>query len=191
MASDQIVFAGVDLSSGRKPVTLAVLDEDLRILALDRWSLAGFILHLTESESVVLSVNYSTQTVTEFQRSIAQAGFKPFSTQGPRRWMETDSQQSFLSLCGHDLLSRRSIEGRLQRALILHDTRVRIQDPMDYFEEITRYKLKQGILPLENTYPARELDALMAAYVAWLSVNEPRQTQLLGNRVLPFKDSGD
>jgi hypothetical protein len=191
MTSDQFVFAGVDLSSGRRPVTFAALDEDLKILALERLSLAQSLSSLNEYGNIFLSINSSTQAATEFRKSITQAGFKQLSTQSPRRWMETDSQEGFLTRCGHELLSRRSIEGRLQRALILYDARLQIPDPMDYFEEITRYKLIQGILPVEIIYPARELDALMAAYVAWLTVNEPRQTHDVGNRILLLEESDE
>lgn len=184
MAVDQIVFAGVDVASGRKPVTLAVLDEDLKILTLQRCTFTQCTSSLSEHETIYLSINSSRQAVAEFRKTISQAGFKQLSAQSSRRWMETDAQQDFLALCRQDLLSRRSIEGRIQRALLLHEARLRIPDPMDYFEEITRYRLMQGILPLENVYPARELDALMAAYVAWMYVNNSNRAQVVGNQVL-------
>lgn len=184
MTSDPIFFAGVDVSSGRKPVTLAILDEDLRLVTLQRGTLAESLSSFESYEDIYLSINASTKTAADFKKLVAQAGFRQLPAQSPRRWMETDSQQSFLTLCKQDLLSRRSIEGRIQRALLLHDARLRIPDPMDYFEEITRYRLMQGILPLENIYPARELDALMAAYVAWMYINNSARVQTTGNQVL-------
>jgi hypothetical protein len=49
------------------------------------------------------------------------------------------------------------------------------------FEEITRHRLLKGILPLEPLYSAGELDALAAAYTAWLAALHPDQVTLLGD----------
>jgi len=184
MSSDHIIFAGVDISSGRKPVTFAALDENMKILALQKWTLSECVDRLKEYKYILIAINPSTEKSVEFKKLIAQAGFKQASRQSPRCWVETDSQQNYLALCQHKLLSRRTLEGRIQRALILYDERLQIPDPMDFFEEITRHKLIQGILPLENSYSSRELDALMAAYVAWMYTHEPRQVDVLGNRVM-------
>jgi predicted RNase H-like nuclease len=48
------------------------------------------------------------------------------------------------------------------------------------FEEITRRRLMHGILPLDTIYSPGELDALVAAYTAWLVVTHPEQTCVLG-----------
>lgn len=184
MSSDHIIFAGVDISSGRKPATVAALDENMNVLALQKWTLSECIDSLKEYENILLAINSSTAASAEFKKLIGQAGFKPASRQHPRSWLETDAQQNYLALCGQQLLSKRTLEGRIQRALILYDERLRIPDPMDFFEEITRHKLIQGILPMENSYSARELDALMAAYVAWMYSNEPRQVDTVGNSVM-------
>jgi hypothetical protein len=56
------------------------------------------------------------------------------------------------------------------------------------FEEITRYKLIQGILPLENLPSSRELDALAAAYLAWMIFNRPAQIAATGEFVLPARE---
>ena len=40
---------------------------------------------------------------------------------------------------------------------------------MEFFEEVTRHRLRHGILPLEKLYTPGELDALTAAYLAWLA----------------------
>jgi len=59
---------------------------------------------------------------------------------------------------------------------------------MEFFEEITRYKLIQGILPLENLYTPKELDALVAAYVAWMTVNRPGQVERLPDNMVQPKE---
>jgi hypothetical protein len=62
---------------------------------------------------------------------------------------------------------------------------LRITDPVDMFEEITRYKLIQGILPFDNLPSSKELDALVAAYLAWMTLNRPGQIVPKGEFVLP------
>jgi hypothetical protein len=97
----------------------------------------------------------------------------------------TSADDCFRALSGHRLFPRRSLEGRLQRSAILYEQGLQITDPIDIFEEFTRYKLIQGILPLENIYSSKELDALAAAYLAWMAVNRPGQIALKGEFALP------
>jgi hypothetical protein len=191
MPSDQPVFAGIDVSTGRKPVTFTALDEDLNVLGLHHWTLAESVASLMEYSSLVLAVNGSSETAAEFKKNISQAGMKSISKQSSRQWMEVDAQDCFRSLCQHDLLPRRSLEGRIQRALILYEERLQIPDPMDFFEEITRHKLMQGMLPQENLYSLRELDALVSAYTAWMFANEPRQVHVAANQVTLLKPVGE
>lgn len=189
MTSDSIIFAGVDISSGRKPVTFAALDEDLRILTIHKWTLPESVLCLQEYEAITLAIHSSSSVLADFKKELAQAGFKQASWNSSRRWMETDAHDGYRVLCERKLLSQRSVEGRIQRALILYDERLQIPDPMDFFEEITRHKLIQGILPFENTYSAHELDALMASYVAWAFANEPRRVRMAKNKAILLKDT--
>ena len=86
-----------------------------------------------------------------------------------------------------------SIEGRMQRQLVLLENSVNVPDPMRFFEEITRYRLLNGVLPLERLYSPNELDALMAAYTAWKVVNKPQEVSYIGDEnegqiVLPISD---
>jgi predicted RNase H-like nuclease len=74
-----------------------------------------------------------------------------------------------------------SLEGRLQRQLALYELKVRLPDAMLYFEEITRHRLLKGILPAENLFSPGELDALVAAYTAWLVINHADQASILGD----------
>jgi hypothetical protein len=193
MASDLIIFAGVELSSGRKPITLAGLDEDLNIQELEKFDSSELIASLQDYENCVLTVNIPAtnrgqELYAELKKNFVQAGFKSFSRKNdPRQWMETDAQNCFHALSGHKLLPRRTLEGRLQRCAILYEQGLHLTDPVDMFEEITRYKLIQGILPLENLPSVVELDALAAAYLAWMSVNRPEQFVSKGELVLPVR----
>ena len=194
MTSDYIIFAGMELSSGRKPVTFARLEEDLTINVLEKWDSSEVIASLQEYENMVLAIDLPTakqgqELYADLKKKILQAGFKPFSHKSsPKQWMVTNAQDSFHALSGHKLFPRRALEGRLQRSAILYEQGLQITDPVDMFEEITRYKLVQGILPLENLPSSSELNALVAAYLAWMSINRPGQIVPKGEFVLPAQE---
>jgi hypothetical protein len=191
MTSDAFMFAGVELSSGRKPVTLARLDEDLRIQVLGKWDSSETLSCLQEYENTLLAINVPSaklgqEAYKELIKKLPQVDLKLFTQkQESRQWLATNAQDCFRILCGHKLLPRRSLEGRLQRSAILNEQGLRIKDPVDLFEEITRYKLIQGILPLEDLPSSNGLDALVAAYLAWMSFNRPGRIALQGEFVLP------
>lgn len=190
----QLLFAGVELSSGRKPVTFAGLDEDLNIGMLEKWDSAEVLSCLHDYENCVLAVNlpstkHGQQEYAALKEKFIGAGFKPFSQKShPKQWMETDAQDCFHALSGHKLFPHRALEGRLQRSAILYEQGLQITDPVDIFEEFTRYKLIQGILPLDKLPSARELDALVAAYLAWMSANRAAQIVPKGEFVLPAQE---
>jgi hypothetical protein len=76
---------------------------------------------------------------------------------------------------------KHTLEGRIQRQLILYSHDLDIPDPMYIFEEITRHRLLQGMLPIEELYQPEELDAMVAAYTAWLAGNEPENISFIGD----------
>ncbi|MBK5108500.1 MAG: DUF429 domain-containing protein [Anaerolineales bacterium] len=80
-------------------------------------------------------------------------------------------------------LPKRSLEGRIQRQLVLYRCDLNIPDPMYIFEEITRHRLLQGMLPIEDLYQVEELDAMVAAFTAWLVGNEPDKISVIGDPV--------
>jgi len=180
MAFNQLVFAGVDVFGGKKPVTFAAIDRELNILALESWSVPAAISCLKEYEKIVLSLNLAPKRPAfhDFKKRLGQLELEAFSRESHRGWLETNTQECYQALIGQELFSRRTLEGRIQRSLILYDEGFQITDPMDFFEEITRHKLLQGVLPLESLRSAKELDALAAAFVAWLTVNRPNQVEL-------------
>lgn len=191
MPPDPILFAGLEFSSGRKPVTFAGLDEDLKVVILERWDVSQVVSCLQTYETGVVAVSLpgtkqGKEGLADLKGKCLSAGFKPFSQKSsPRQWIETDGQDCFRTLSGHPLLAHRSLEGRLQRSAILYEQGLQIADPVDLLEEITRYKLVQGILPLDDLPSWRELDALVAGYLAWMTVNRPGQVVPKGAFVLP------
>ncbi len=88
---------------------------------------------------------------------------------------------TFTALLGVTPFPKYSLEGRLQRQMVLHDLRLKVSDPMRFFEEITRHKLLRGVLPTEQLFSAPELDALAAAYTAWQAALHPDAIMLVGD----------
>ncbi len=122
------------------------------------------------------------QVGVDFYRRIAALGFQPFSTPGAtHQWLETHPHACFCVLLGQNPLPRPTLEGRLQRQLVLYEQGIGIRDPMDFFEEITRHKLFRGALPMDQIYTAEELDAVAAAYVAYIVGCHPERMLKIGD----------
>jgi hypothetical protein len=111
-------------------------------------------------------------------------GYCPYPhDQAVRQSLEVYPYACYAALLGVLPLPKHTLEGRLQRQLILHDLKLHVPDPMDFFEEVTRHKLLKGTLPLDMLFTPGELDALVAAYTAWLAASHPEQVSLLGDPV--------
>jgi hypothetical protein len=125
MQSNSLLFAGADFSSGRRPVTFAALDEDLNITILENWDLSAALSCLREHDNISLVINVPSSRMgqgayVEFKNHIVQAGKKSFSKRGnAKQWFETKLQDCYREWIGENPLQRRTLEGRLQRALIL------------------------------------------------------------------------
>jgi hypothetical protein len=98
----------------------------------------------------------------------------------PRQVMEVYPHAAYTVLLNSIPFPKNSLEGRLQRQLLLHNQGIYVPDPMRVFEEITRYRLLQGILPLDNLYSVSELDAIVAAFTAWVAATSPEGVTVLG-----------
>ena len=115
-------------------------------------------------------------------RRLDDFGYVPFpNDEAVRQSLETRADAIFWRLLGGKLPLSPSLEGRLQRQLILADQELPVPDAMEFFMEITRFKLVQGELPLENIHTMEELNALAAALVAWLAGCAPDRIDLLGD----------
>jgi hypothetical protein len=140
----------------------------------------GINISMTPARSELCS-NW-VQTGFAFYRRIEAVGFQPFPAEGASyQWLETHPHACFCALLGQSPLPRTSLEGRLQRQLTLYEQGLGIRDPMDFFEEITRHKLLRGVLPLEQVYAAEELDAVAAAFVAFVAGRHPERVFKIGN----------
>lgn len=115
-----------------------------------------------------------------FYRALEKLGYQAPPAENPLRCLEVYPHASFCTLLGQVPFPKGTLEGRLQRQLALYEQRLRIPDPMGFFEEITRHRLLQGILP-DVLYSPAELDALAAAFSAWLVDRQPERTLLVGD----------
>ncbi|MEN9563447.1 MAG: hypothetical protein RIR73_1691 [Chloroflexota bacterium] len=127
-------------------------------------------------------------------RKLEKIGFKKYpAEQSPFQSLETQPHAAFCVMAGVIPQSKTSLEGKIQRQLLLYEAGVRIKDPMDFFEEITRHKMLKGTWPLDMLYQPEQLDALVAAYTAWYAVHRPNDISAVGDRkegviVLPEKN---
>jgi hypothetical protein len=116
-------------------------------------------------------------------RRLKTLGYHLYPADGTEKlqMMEIYPHACYTALLGLLPFPKNSLEGRLQRQLVLHEQRLDVPDAMRIFEEITRYRLLNGMLALDNLYLPGELDALVAAYTAWLAITKPQESMVLGD----------
>jgi predicted nuclease with RNAse H fold len=115
-------------------------------------------------------------------RRLSEIGFKPYGSDGSGcQVLETHPFACYCALADGIPLSKATLEGRLQRQLILNDKGLRIKDGMEFFEEITRFKLLRGSLPMKYVLPQAEINAWLAAYSAWLAAHAPQKLKPFGD----------
>jgi hypothetical protein len=113
---------------------------------------------------------------------LEQMGFQPYPSKKPAlQWLEVYPHACFCTLLGHVPLPKNTLEGRLQRQLVLYKQKIGIPDPMEFVKGFTSQRLLQGNLSTNALYTQGELDALAAAYTAWQVVTHPDQTTSLGD----------
>ncbi|MBW8009930.1 MAG: DUF429 domain-containing protein [Chloroflexi bacterium] len=128
--------------------------------ACKKWMQRGFSLYKR-----LQTVGYQTYPMKESEKQIMESP----TTACYSVWLERPP------------LPKHGLEGRLQRQLKLFDIGLNIPDPMRFFEEITRHRLLQGNLPADVLYSGGELEALAAAYAAWMALNQPEGVTMLGD----------
>jgi len=99
-----------------------------------------------------------------------------------RALLEVQPHAAFTALLERRPFPKHSLEGRLQRQLVLYLERVEIPNPLQCLEEVTRHHLLSGHLPLDDLHTAEELDALVAAFTAYCSVHEPGRITRVGEQ---------
>jgi hypothetical protein len=97
-----------------------------------------------------------------------------------RQFFECQGEAAYWNLLGHEPLKKDSLEGNIQRQLVLGICGLPVPDAMLFFEEITRHRILHNRLPLEELYSGAELNTLAAAYCAWLAGNQPERLESVG-----------
>ena len=122
------------------------------------------------------------QNSFKFFSMLNEAGFQPYQKEQSlqRKYVEVIPEVSFYAWLDGKALPAKTLHGRMQRQLVLYNLGLKIADPMTYFEEITRFRILQGILPQDLVYSSPTQTALAAAYMAWLVENEPESITLVG-----------
>jgi hypothetical protein len=147
-----------------KPLHFSGRNQDMR-LAEYKLKERGINVLMTPSKKELCS-NW-VQSGFEVYKKLMDLGFDKFPhATSTLQILETHSHSSFIVLAASQLLPKLSIEGRIQRQLILYEEGLSINDPMEFFEEVTRHKLLRGIMPTELIYTPEELDAMAAGLVA-------------------------
>jgi hypothetical protein len=115
-------------------------------------------------------------------RRLEDLGYHCFpAPEAKHQTLEVYPHACYTVMLGQAPFQKQTIEGRIQRQLVLYEQKVKVPDPMRIFEEITRHRLLNGVLPLEKLYSPGELDALVAAYTACLAATAPDKITTLGH----------
>ncbi|HUI90272.1 MAG TPA: DUF429 domain-containing protein [Anaerolineales bacterium] len=145
----------------------------------------GIVIRGTDAKESLCSA--ALRAGFAFYKKLSKLGFEAYPGDDmPHQWLETNAHACFCALLGLHPLSRLTLEGRLQRELLLYELGLRIRDPMIFFEEITRHKLMNGLLPFELVYTPAQLDAMVAGYTAWQVMHKPAEVIRLGHRLEGF-----
>ena len=98
-----------------------------------------------------------------------------------RTMLEVHPHACYTVLLGRRPFLKDTLEGRLQRQLVLYMEGVDLADPMEALEELTRHHLLRSQLPMEGLHSHDELDALAAAFTAYLAGLKPERVGQVGD----------
>ncbi len=233
----EMVFAGIDTTAGKRPMTCAILNDRRRIIHLSDHNFDSLIAQLTQYENIIcaidapggknlgimsdpdyreslgltrgsrrfagyrvaeyeirrrgipiyatpVTISRSSEWIAEGWRiydTLRQKGFRDYPSESHRVIFETYPHANYTVLIGARPYNKNSLEGRIQRQLVLNESGVAIKDPMHLVEEWTRYRFMTGRIELDNFFQHDQLDALIAAYTAYRSITEPEEVTAVGD----------
>ncbi len=121
--------------------------------------------------STRIPIQRRTETLRKGQvlkEHLAALGYVAYqNNETTRAYLGTNIESVCFQIIPVPFYAGRSLEGRLQRQLLLAENGVNVADPMVFFEEVTRFKLLHGKLPFDTIYNPMELNALICSFVAW------------------------
>jgi len=168
----------------------ATLQDELPFNKLDRPMNTRLCEYMLQDEGFAIDPTPSKATACpgwmrrgfNLFRRLSGFGYVPHPNERePRHSLETNAEAIYWRLLHKKLPLPPSLEGRIQRQLILYEHQLPVPDAMNFFLEVTRFKLMHGDLPDENIHSMAELNALAAAYLAWQAALEPEKIELLGD----------
>jgi hypothetical protein len=135
----------------------------------------------TRTPKDVSHFSASLQKAFKFASELGMNGFQFWPFPNSRYQMvETVADAAYWALLGVKPFAPNTLEGRIQRQLALQSQYLPVADAMEFFEEITRHRLLTGKLPDEKILSAPTLNALVAAFTAWIIVNRPAEYARIG-----------
>ncbi len=57
MELKEMLFVGIEISLGSRPITYAALDQNLKVILLEKYSVSRALTHLQQHTHVMLAVN--------------------------------------------------------------------------------------------------------------------------------------
>jgi hypothetical protein len=121
------------------------------------------------------------QRAFKFASELGLNGFQFWPFPNCRYQMiETNSDAICQSLMGVRPFAANSLEGRIQRQILLQSKGIPVEDAMEFFEEVTRHRLLTSKLPDEKILVPTALNALLAALTAWVVLNRPAEYTRVG-----------
>jgi hypothetical protein len=120
----------------------------------------------------------------ELYNRLDEMGFELIQPQNPvqpRSMLEVLPHACFSVLLERRPFIKNTLEGRLQRQLVLHLEGVSVPNPMEIMEDISQHHFLSGYLPIEALHTPEELDTLVAAYTAYLAVGNPERLSHVGD----------
>ena len=122
------------------------------------------------------------QTSFDLYARLQKAGFQPAhpENESSLQFLEVIPELGYHAWLENKILPPNTLLGRLQRQLALYQRGLALPDPMEFFEEITRFRILQGTLPLEQVLSTPQLSVLAAAYLAWQSQQQPEEITYVG-----------
>jgi hypothetical protein len=152
--------------------------EDLRVA---EYELIQMGVHVVRTHSITEANPSWLQKGFEVRSQLTGLGYESYpGGEQSKQIFESHTEGFFYSLTGKIPFDGDTLEGRLQRQLILYEQDMDVYDPMRFFEEVTRHRLIHSVLPLESVYSPNELNALAMAQMAWMLNHHPENTMSLG-----------
>jgi predicted nuclease with RNAse H fold len=141
----------------------------------------GIGLYVTPTDAA-LAPNWM-RTGFELYAALRAAGYETYApgSSAARQVLEVHPHACFTVLLGRLPLPKQTLEGRLQRQLVLYRAGVEVVNPMDALEELTAQHVLEGRVAMPGLLDHDALDALAAAYTAYLAAEEPDQVTLVGD----------